>query len=130
MCPKTRPCPKSPYPRAVGIVENSLAQKCAGARLKKNCFWANSRGTVKTRLDATRYDSKNSEANAGEWKTFGLGRGRRQASRASGMLFEVTAHDGGGVFAEGVYAPAHLARARSRYPAFIYNVASGPRLRV
>src|SRR5271169_938638 len=40
MCPKTRPCPKTPSPRAVGIVENSLAQKCAGARLKKKCFWA------------------------------------------------------------------------------------------
>ena len=57
---------------------------------KNNRFWANSRRTVKTRLDATRYDSKNSQANAGEWKTFGLGRPRRQVSRASGMLFEIT----------------------------------------
>ena len=47
------------------------------------------------------------------------------------MLFEVTAYDGDGVFAECVDAPAaHLARARSRDPAFIYNAASGPRLRV
>jgi hypothetical protein len=45
------------------------------------------------------------------------------------MRLEVTAYDGGGVFAEGVDRPApHLARARSRDPAFIYNAASGPRL--
>jgi hypothetical protein len=32
--------PRIPVRGSIGIVDNSLAQKCIRARLKKNCFWA------------------------------------------------------------------------------------------
>jgi len=38
--PKPLPCPESPVPLPLGIVENSLAHKCVQARLKKNRFAA------------------------------------------------------------------------------------------
>lgn len=36
--PKNPPCPNSPFPPCIGIIEDSVAQKGAAARLKMNVF--------------------------------------------------------------------------------------------